>query len=193
MAKERNDYSGPIEDRVEWEQFSKEFLIKLMRLWQVHYETFTNHLMRIGTEMEGIGAEKVGELIMRTTEAATPPVWEKVAEIANVDVNTVEGRLKAGTLCMDNIPENYRGRWEVISESEVLLRYDRCIVMDERRVGSLEQLQYVCQYVEPRYAVAYLNYPNASRKIKVDMLKIPESLTPKPGEPVCIWKFSFQE
>jgi hypothetical protein len=53
-------------------------------------------------------------------------------------------------------------------------------------------LRYVCQYVEPRFAMAYLNYPGA-RKIKVTMLKIPESLTPKPGESVCIWRFAFEE
>lgn len=192
-SEERNDYTGPIEDRVEWDQFSKEFLIKLMRLWQVQWETFTNNLMRIGSGMEGIGPVLTGELIMRTMEVTTPPVWEKVAQLAGVDVNTVAGRIKAGTLCMDNIPDNYRGHYEVKSDSEVILKYYRCIVMDERRVGNLDELRYVCQYVEPRYAMAYLNYPNVSRKIKVEMIKIPESLEPKSGEPVCIWRFMFEK
>ena len=41
--------------------------------------------------------------------------------------------------------------------------------------------------------MAYLNYPNVSRKTKVEMLKIPESLERKPGEPVCIWRFTFEQ
>jgi hypothetical protein len=64
--------------------------------------------------------------------------------------------------------------------------------VDKKTVGDIDVLRYVCQYVEPRFALAYMNYPGA-RKIKVTMLKVPESLTPKPGEPVCIWRFAFEE
>lgn len=35
-------------------------------------------------------------------------------------------------------------------------------------------------------------YPG-QRKIRVDLLKIPQSFERKPGEPVCIWRFAFEE
>ena len=37
------------------------------------------------------------------------------------------------------------------------------------------------------------NVPGVLPKAKVTMLKVPESLTPKPGEPVCVWRFAFEE
>ena len=36
-----------------------------------------------------------------------------------------------------------------------------------------------------------LNYPN-ERKIKVELLKVPDSVE-KPGDPVCVWRFTFQD
>ena len=193
MSEERNDYSGPIEDRVEYDRFSKDFLLKLMRIWQDHWEAMVTTLIRIGSEMEGIGPEKMMELEARTLETVTPPIMARVAELAKVDVNTVEGRCKAGMLGIDNIWEKYPGHWEVKSDKEVILSYERCAVMEEQKVGNLEQLRKACLYVEPRYAMAYQNYPNVLPKVKVTMLKVPESLEKKPGEPVCIWRFAFEE
>jgi hypothetical protein len=192
MAKERNDYSGPIEDRAPLEEFSKEFLLKLMRLWGELWEAFTAEVTRRGAEMEGVGPEKAGELVASAMETVTPPIFARVAQLAKVDVNTVEGRMKAGGLCMDNMYDHYPGHYEVKSNKEVILTYTQCHVMDKKTVGDIDVLRYICQYVDPRFAMAYLNYPGA-REIKVTMLKVPESLTPKPGEPVCIWRFAFEE
>jgi len=192
MSKERNDFSGPIGDRVPWEEFSKEFLLKVMRLWQEQWEAFSTGLVKIGSEMEGVGVVNASELVARTMETIAPPIFAKIAEVCKVDVNTVEGRVKAGGLCMDNMYDHYPGQYEVKSDKEVILRYDRCAVMDKKLVGDLDILHYVCQYVEPRYAMTMLNYPG-QRKIKVELLKIPESMTKKPGEPVCIWRFAFEE
>jgi|GEM_PF-6402613 len=60
------------------------------------------------------------------------------------------------------------------------------------RSSDINMLRYVCQFVEPRYAMTMLNYPGQS-KIKVDLLKIPQSFERTPGEPVCIWRFAFED
>jgi hypothetical protein len=193
-SKERNDYSGPIEDRVDYNQFSKEFLLKLMAIWQDYWELMVNTFVKIGSEMEGIGPEKAGELLARTQETVTPSIMARTAELAKVDVNTVEGRCKAGMLGIDNIWEKYPGHWEVKSDKEVILKYDYCNVLANKLVGtSLEVLHRVCTELEPRYAMAYQNYPGVLPKVKVTMLKVPDSLTPKPGEPVCVWRFAFED
>jgi hypothetical protein len=193
MSKERNDYSGSIEDRVDYDQFSKDFLLKLTRLWQDHWEAMINTLVKIGSEMEGIGPQKAMELLARTLETVTPPIMARVAELAKIDVSTVEGRCKVGMLGIDNIAEKYQGHWEVKSDDEAILKYYHCNVLANRLVGDLEQLRMACMYVEPRYAMAYQNYPGVLPKVKVTMLKVPDSLTPKPGEPVCVWRFAFEE
>ncbi len=256
MAKERNDFSGPIGDRVPWEEFSTEFLskimalwqeqwkafteglvrvgsqmesvgrqnaeellakvreevnppdfakaaevsaksksdrLKMMREWQEKWELFTNKVIGIGSQMEGVGLLNAADLLARTMEEVNPPIFAKMAEAARLDVNTVEGRVKAGGLCMDNMADHYPGNYEVKSDSEVILQYHQCAVMDKKlMVDDINMLRYVCQYVEPRYAMTMLNYPGR-RKIKVDLLKIPESFERTPGEPVCIWRFAFED
>ena len=256
MPEERNDFSGPIGDRVPWEEFSVEFLskimalwqeqwgaftdglvkvgsqmesigrqnaeellarvkaevdlpdfakaaevsarsktdrLKVMRQWQEKWEAFTNGVVRIGAQMEGIGLLDGAELLARTMEEVNPPIFARMANAAKVNVNTVEGRVKAGGLCMDNMADHYPGHYEVKSDSEVILRYNQCAVMDKNLVGGdINMLRYICQYVEPRYAMTMDNYPG-QRKIKVDLLKIPESFERTPGEPVCIWRFAFED
>jgi hypothetical protein len=256
MAKERNDFSGPIGDRVPWEEFSTEFLSKIMALWQEQWEAFTKGMVKVGSQMEGVGQRnaeellarvkkeveppafaraaevpaksksdtlkmmrqwqekwelftnkvigigsqiegmdmlKAADLLARTMEEVNPPIFARIAKVSKLDANTVEGRVKAGGLCMDNMADHYPGQYEVKSDSEVILRYDRCAVMDKKLMfDDINLLRYVCQYVEPRYAMTMLNYPG-QRKIKVDLLKIPESFERTPGEPVCIWRFAFED
>jgi hypothetical protein len=74
---------------------------------------------------------------------------------------------------MDNVADHYPAHYEVKSDEEVTLRYDRSTVMDRNLVGGdINMLRYVCQYVEPRYTM--LNYPG-QREIRAELLKIPES------------------
>ena len=256
MARERNDFSGPIGDRVPWEEFSTQFLseimalwreqweaftgglvrvgsqmesvgrrnaeellarvkaevdppdfasgaevsaktkrdtLKMMRQWQEKWELYTNKVIGIGSQIEGVGIINAADLLARTMEEVNPPIFARIAEVSKLDANTVEGRVKAGGLCMDNMADHYPGEYEVKSDSEVILRYDQCAVMDKKlMVDDINMLRYVCQYVEPRYAMTMLNYPGR-RRIKVDLLKIPESFERTPGEPVCIWRFAFED
>ena len=92
MAKERNEYAGPIKDEVRYAEFSKEFLLKLMAIWQDHWDAFITGLVMVGSQMEGIGAEKALELQTRTLEAVTPSTMSRIAEMANCDIKTVERR-----------------------------------------------------------------------------------------------------
>ena len=94
---------------------------------------------------------------------------------------------------MDNMYDHYPGHYDVKSDNEVILTYDECAVLD-RFIGKcdINWLHHVCNNIEPRYAKTMLNYPG-QRKIKVDLLKIPESFERTPGEPVCIWRFAFKD
>ncbi len=193
MSGERNDFKGPIEDRVPWEEFSKEFLLKVMRLWQEQWEAFYNIIVTVGAGMDGVGARKATEMVNRTQEIVCPPIFARMAELCKVDVNTVVGRLKAGTLSMDNMYDQYPGHYDVKSDNEVILTYDECAVL-KKYIGKpdINWLHYVCKDLEPRYAKTMLNYPD-QRKIKVELLKVPDSVEKKPGEPVCVWRFSFED
>jgi hypothetical protein len=193
ISREWNDYSGPLQNNISFDWFSKEFLLKLMRIWQEHWVNTITAIQNIGSQMEGVGPAVITELTTQALETSTPPIMAQIAELCKVDINTIEGRIKPGQLGIDDIPEAYPATWEVKSDKEAILTYHRCDIIDRKKVDSLEMLLYVCNYLEPRYAMAYQNYPGVLPKVKVTMLKLPESLTPKPGEPVCVWKFAFEE
>jgi len=192
MAKEREDYIGPLQDQIDLNEFSKAFLLKIMRLWGEFWEGIESSIVRIGGEMEGVGVANANELLSRAIEDIGPSIFERVADLAKVDKNTIVGRIKAGRFIPDNIYEKYPGHFEVISPNEVRATYSHCHVADKLTVGDIETLRLCCQYVEPRIAAAYMNYPGA-RKVKVEMLKIPENLPLKEGEPCCIWRFTWED
>lgn len=195
MAKERDDYSGPIENTVNYEDFSKEFLLKLMRIWQEHWDAVVTNLVLVGSQMEGIGRDKALDLEVKTLEAVTPSTMAKIAELAKCDTNTVEGRCKAGQLSLDNVQDRYQGHWEVKSDKEVWLVYDYCHFFNMLRpFGDLKLLHRICLEADPRYGEIMQTYADDPQKVKVTMLKVPESYDPPPeGEPICIWKFAFEE
>jgi hypothetical protein len=82
VAKERNDFSGPIGDRVPWEEFSVEFLSKIMALWQEQWKAFTGGLVRVGSQMETVGRQNAEELLARVKKEVIPPDFAKAAEIS---------------------------------------------------------------------------------------------------------------
>jgi hypothetical protein len=195
MAKEREDYSGPIENTINYEDFSKEFLLKLMRIWQVHWDEFVTNFVMVGSLMEGIGQEKTLELQFKVFEAVLPSTMAKIAELAKCDIDTQVGRCKASMLAIDNIEERYDCHWEVKSDNEVLLVIDRCRVVDTMRaLGDLGTLRKICLEKDPEYGEMLHAFPGHSQKTKVTMLKVPETLDPPPeGEPVCIWRWALEE
>lgn len=88
---------------------------------------------------------------------------------------------------MDNVADHYPAHCQVKSDEEVILRYDRSTVMDRNLVGGdIKMLRYVCQYVEPGYVMAMLNYPR-QRKTRVELLKIPRASKGRrqPTAPSC--------
>jgi len=82
VAKERNDFSGPIGDRVPWEEFSVEFLSKIMALWQQQWEAFTGGLVRVGSQMESVGRQNAEELLARVKAEVSPPDFARAAEVS---------------------------------------------------------------------------------------------------------------
>ena len=195
VKKERNDYKGPLQPEIDLSEFSKEFLLKIMRCWGELWEAHNSALVRIGAEMEGVGPLVAGDLVARSIEEVAPSVFRKIAEeICKVDINTVEGRIKAGRFIPDNLSDHYTGaRYKILSNTEATLTYDHCWVVDSGSVGNdINILRYVCDVVEPRLAMAYMNYPG-ERKVAIKMLKVPEVLPPKPDEPICIFSFKLEE
>ncbi|HUV53158.1 MAG TPA: hypothetical protein VMW64_08830, partial [Dehalococcoidia bacterium] len=53
MKKELKDYSGPYKHDLKWEDFSKEFLVKLMKSWQGAYLGIQGAWIQVVSEKYG--------------------------------------------------------------------------------------------------------------------------------------------
>jgi hypothetical protein len=175
-------------------KLSKEFILKCMRLWGELWEANNNNLVKVGALIEAVGPLKAGDMVGQALIDVAPSIFRKIADVCKVDVNTIEGRIKSGRFIPDNLIDHYTGaRFDILNNKEATLTYDRCIVVDAGLVGDdINILRYCCDVVEPQVAMAYMNYPG-ERKVTTKMLKLPESLPPKPGEPICIWHFKLED
>jgi hypothetical protein len=173
---------------------SKELVLKCMRLWGELWETNNANIVMVGANIEGVGPLKGADMVCDTLLEVAGPIYRKIAEACKVNINTVEGRIKAGRFIFDNLTDHYvNARYNILNDTEVTLTYDRCIIVDAGMVGDdINVLRYNCDVVEPKVSMAYLNYPG-ERKVTSKMLKVPESLPPKPNEPICIWHFKLED
>src|SRR4030042_2338997 len=97
---ELNDYSGPFRSDLRFEDFSKDFLVKLMRSWQgawlqMDAAWFDEVKKRYGDK---VAYECDLEMWLRVAERCNP----RYAKIANIPLNNVVDSLKLLQLPLDN-------------------------------------------------------------------------------------------
>ncbi len=90
--KEMNDYSGPFKPDARWEDFSKDFLIKIMRLWQQAYLDMAGMCYMAVEKRCGFDTAVAceDEAWNRVVERMTP----KYVKAANIQLNTALDSLK---------------------------------------------------------------------------------------------------
>ena len=195
-GKERNDYTGPLQPEIDLSEFSKDFLLQIMRYWGELFEAYESTLVKLSSNLgiDGFGPIEMTDLQIQTMKEIAPPIMQKIAELCKVDINTIEGRIKAGRFIPDNLSDHYVGAHiEILNDKEATMTYDRCYLFESGLVGNnLDILHHVCFNVEPALAEAYMTYPGKP-KVVSKMLKVPESTTLTPGEPMCKWHFKIED
>jgi hypothetical protein len=167
---ELNDYSGPYKHDLVFEDFSKEFLIKLMHQWRRQY------LRLAGYWYEGI-QKRVG---LETADEIQLEVWKRIGErqllkylpISNIKLNTCLDSLKLMQLVPDSWmgTDLFDGHVEIINDNHLILTCTHCVVLEFfERTNQLERIPAHCQVMEIEATETYLCNP----KIKVTGLKLP--------------------
>lgn len=193
-TKEMDYFDCPFSTDVQYEDFSKEFLIKLLRIW-----------IKWFTEMPLLWREKVtakfGEEIANDMMIEC---WEELAQRGMEwyvplfgpnyktmnDIKTLNDCAKLALLTPDGGMERKyftpEVEWE--NENHAVATVNHCVLLEYfESIGAVDAIEALCQRSEVRGTEAYFGNPC----VRVTGVKIPPRKNPRPGDPCCIWDYKM--
>ncbi len=182
---ELNDLSGPFKPDLRFEDFSKEFLLKLMNIWEfawVHLQAQAHAVMK-----ERFGFEAANEALLEILKRMSDRVNPRYAKLGNIQLNTVVDSLKCLQLPLDNnIGGLYPAEFDIKDPNHVIMTITQCrsLLFCEREAPELIEPQ--CHVMEQPMISRYLINP----KIRVTPLKLPPRNSP--DEIACQWEFTLE-
>jgi hypothetical protein len=184
--KEMNDYSGPWNPDLRFDDFSKEFLLKLMHVWQYAWLQMTEAWYdAVKQNVDRATADKCEtEAWLRIGDRVNP----RYAKLANIKLNTIVDSLKALQLPLDNTTGGlFPSQFEIINPNHVIQTVTRCRSLEYFEANEPERIYNVCHINEPQMWRRYLINP----KIKVTPLKLPPRQSK--DDIACKWEFTLEE
>jgi len=184
--KEMNDYSGPYNPDLKFDDFSKEFILKLMKVWQYAWLHMTEAWYDAVKEKVDKETADVCETAAwcRIGERVNP----RFAKVANIELNTVLDSMKCLQLPLDNTTESlFPIQIEVINPNHVIWTLPQCQSLKFFEAKCPERIKYVCYENEKRVIERYM----VNRKIRVTPLKLPPRSSP--DEIACKWEAKMMD
>jgi hypothetical protein len=184
--KEMNDYSGPYDPNLTFDDFSKEFILKLMQVWQYAWLHMTEAWYDAVKEKVDKETADVCETAAwcRIGERVNP----RFAKVANIQLNTCLDSMKCIQLPLDNTTGGlFPAQIEVINPNHIVWTIPRCRSLEFFEAKAPERIKYVCYENEKRVIERYL----VNRKIKVTPLKLPPRKGP--NEIACKWEAKMMD
>jgi len=184
---ELKDYSGPYKHDLKFEDFSKDFLIKMMTSWQRAYLRLSS--LWYEKVMEKCGMEAADECNLEVWLAVGQRVVPKFAKMGNIHSDTVLDALKIVQLAPDSHvgSQLFAGDLDVKNKNHVIATTTKCAVLEFFEKAAPERIEYFCHKLEPQVMAAYFNNP----KIKVKPLKLPPRKSPE--DFCCRFEFKLEE
>jgi hypothetical protein len=188
--KELDDLSGPFNPNLTFDDMSKEFLLKLMNIWQHAWITLS------GTWYDRVrgklGFDTANECELAAWVAMSKKVNPRYAKLGNIQLNTVLDSMKCLQLPLDNIMKGknaglYEGDFEIINPNKVHVSYKRCVALEGLERNWPERIVPLCQKLEKPMIEAYALNPRFEA--------IPVRLPPRQskGDIACEWIFQLKD
>ncbi|MFA4837401.1 MAG: DUF6125 family protein [Dehalococcoidia bacterium] len=183
---ELNDLSGPFNPDLKFEDFSKEFLLKLMGIWQYAWLQQTE-AFRAAIEKR-CGTEVANECETEAWETMSRKVNPRYAKLGKIELKTVVDSLKALQLPLDNsISGLFVQEYDIKSPNHVIQTVKRCRSLEYFEEKCPERIHHVCYVTEPLLFETYMMNP----KLKITPLKRPPR---KSKDDICCqWELKIEE
>jgi len=182
---ELTDYSGPFNPDLKFDDFSKDFLLKLIEIWQYSWLHMTEAWYdavkkRFGAD---VANHCENEAWIKVGERVNP----RYAKVANIQVNTIADCLKCIQLPLDNITGGLNvAELDIKSKDVAILTMKKCRTLEFLEEKEPERIAWVCP-MEGKIMEKYLVHPKA----KATHLKLPPRKSP--DDIACQWEFKIEE
>lgn len=186
VKKEMDDYSGQYDPNLTFNDFSKDFILKLMQVWQYAW-----------LHMTEAWYDAVKEKVDReTADVCETAAWCRIGErvnprfakVANIELKTVLDSFKCLQLPLDNTTGGlFPAEVEIINPNHIIWTIPRCRSLEFFEAKAPDRIKYVCYENEKRVIERYL----INRKIKVTPLKLPPRKGP--NEIACKWEAKMMD
>ena len=184
---ELTDYSGPFKPDLKFDDFSKDFLLKLMWHWQWAWL----HLGQawFSVVQEEYGTDVANNLEHQSWMRMASRVNPRYAKMANIQLNTVLDSLKAAQLPLDNISTTglFPPKFDIKSPNHVIMTLTDCQTLRYMEKEAPERIPWLCHFNEKPLIEKYFINP----KVKVIPLKLPPRKGP--DDIACQWEFKIEE
>jgi hypothetical protein len=186
MAQEIEDLSGPFDPNLTHRDLSKEFLLKIMEVWQfawIHMATAFYDATR-----KRYGMDVANEIQLEAWQTVGEKVNPRYPKIANIEMKTVLDSLKAAQLPLDNTMGNlYKAQYDIKNENHVIMTLPQCRSLLYYEREAPEMIDFFCHVLEERMMKKYFINP----KLKVTPLKLPPRNSK--DEIACQWELTIED
>lgn len=188
---ELDDYGGQFDPQRKIDDFSKEFLLKLLRQWAYAYLRMAE--VWVGVVKQRVNAGEDVECELEAWRKIAETTLPRIAKVMNIEPKTVVDALKIWQLIPDGMGTGlYDSVFEVKNENHVIWTLERCRSLEFlEKIGDTERLVACCQVIDPAMLQYYLEalLPNA----RIEPLKLPCGPRKDPTEtPACRWEIKLE-
>lgn len=181
-----DDLSGPFNPNVTFADFSKDFLLRLMHVWQ--YAWLQMDAAWFDTVKERFGDQASYDCATAAWVRIAERVNPRYAKVANIPLNTVIDSMKVLQLPLDNTTGGlYPVEYDVKSDNHVIMTVKQCRSLLFFESKAPERIEPICNGLERQVMAKYVANPN----IKVTPLKLPPRKSP--DDIACQWEFKIEE
>ena len=181
---ELNDLSGQFNPNLRFSDFSKEFLAKLIGVWQWAWLQMDSAWF---DEVKKRWGDKVAwecdlEMWFRVAERCNP----RYAKLANIPLENVVDSLKVLQLPLDNTMGGiFPVKYAIKNENPAVVTVSRCPSLEWCEKNEPDRIVHMCRQNEPQIINKYIVNP----KIEVTALKLPPRESQ--DEIACQWEYKL--
>jgi len=178
------DYSGEFDGNIEFEKFSKEALVKILKVYAKLYSAIDGFWYL--SVKERVDDDEALACDMWVWDKAVKYELDRLVKVLNIEGDNVTSLMKA--LQMSPWFWVFGHNIDIKNDGHAILTITECptlLALEKEGTGREKR---ICHIVEPMIFKKYADYFNPS--IKVDYLKIPPRKTR--DEICCRWEFKME-